>query len=135
MLDLFLSLPTRGWESKTYTREQWDIIWNTANDDSIRQGVSWIWDNIEWIWQASWDNQWDLLEFISTILNYFLWLCAFIALIYLLYHGFMMVTASWSQDKFEKWMSGIKYWTIALIGIWVSWYIISLIFHLVETTT
>ncbi|MBS8121716.1 hypothetical protein, partial [Candidatus Vampirococcus lugosii] len=84
MLDLFLSLPTRGGESKTYTREQGDIIGNTANDDSIRQGVSGIGDNIEGIGQASGDNQGDLLEFISTILNYFLGLCAFIALIYLL---------------------------------------------------
>jgi len=52
---------------------------------------------------------------------------AFIALAYLIYHGFLMLTAAGDDKKFDKGKSGIKVATIALIGIGLSRLIISLI--------
>ncbi len=75
--------------------------------------------------------KWDTLSLIKWIINYGLGLLWLIALVYLIIHWFMMVTAAWNDEKYKKWFQWVKYWTIALLGIWVSWFIVSLILYLI----
>ncbi len=76
------------------------------------------------------------LDIIKNIINYALWLLSLVALIYLILHGFMIVTAGWDDEKYKKWLAWIKYAIIAIWGIWLSRFIISFIFWIiVEITT
>jgi hypothetical protein len=47
----------------------------------------------------------------------------------------MMVTAAGDDEKYKKWLKGIKYATIALIGIGISFFLMSFIFWLVNRIT
>lgn len=68
-------------------------------------------------------------------MNWVLGILAFIALILLLYGGFMMVTAAGDSGQYEK---GGKYLKSAIIGlaiIGLARFIASLIFWLINLTT
>jgi hypothetical protein len=43
-----------------------------------------------------------------------------------------MVTAAGDEERYNKWLNGIKYASIALAGIGLSWLIISLIFYIID---
>ena len=69
---------------------------------------------------------------IKKALNYLLWSLSLIALIYLIYHGFLILTAAGDDAQYKKWLSGIKYAAIAISGIGASWLIVSIIFWLIN---
>jgi len=71
------------------------------------------------------------LDVIKNIINYALSMIALVALVYLIYHGFLMVTAAGEDTQYKKWIAGIKYATIAMIGIGTSWFVVSAIFWLI----
>lgn len=79
-----------------------------------------------------WNAKNRVINIINTITNYALGLLALTALIYLLYHGILMVTAAGDEERYNKWLNGIKYASIALAGIGLSWLIISLIFYIID---
>lgn len=114
---------------------QSNVVTN-MEDDVLR---SWVWDLwwwVEWIATSSWtDYQWWFVDFLSKIINYFLAILSLVVLAYLLYHWFLMVTAAWNDDKYNKWASWVKYALIALLWIWVSWFFISLIFTVINMAT
>jgi hypothetical protein len=55
-----------------------------------------------------------------------------IALIYLIYNGFLILTAAGDDTQYKKGLQSIKYAAIALGGIGASWLIISLIFRIIQ---
>jgi threonine/homoserine/homoserine lactone efflux protein len=55
------------------------------------------------------------LAFIQKMVNYFLSVVGLIALIYLLYHGFQMVTAAGDDAKFKSGAKALRSATIAII--------------------
>ncbi len=143
---------------------QWFELWNTSTilntdmTDAINTDNWWwtIWDPIrEWAYQIVNSSDWNYevwwiindeitdhetalnntLELITRIINYALGLLSLVALVYLLFHGFMMVTAAWDDAKYKKWLKWIKYAAIALTGIWLSRFIISFIFWIIENIT
>lgn len=71
------------------------------------------------------------LNIIKSIINYALGLVSLVALVYLIYHGFLIVTASGDDTQYKKGLKGIKFAAIALVGIGLSWLIVSLIFRLI----
>lgn len=73
-----------------------------------------------------------VINILNTIINYTLWLLAMVALIYLMYHGVLILTAAGDEERFNTGLQGIKYAAIALAGIGLSWFIISLIFYLID---
>lgn len=75
------------------------------------------------------------MNLIQIIINYALWILAFLALVYLIYHGFLMFSAAGDDKKFDKWKSGIKIAAIALIGIGLSWMIVSVILWFISKLT
>ena len=50
---------------------------------------------------------------------------------YLIYHGFLMVTATGDDTQYKKGIKGIKFAAIAIAGIGASWLIVSAIFRLI----
>ena len=72
---------------------------------------------------------------IRNIINRALWMLWLVALIYLLVHGLMILTALWDETKYKKWLKWIKYAAIAIWGIWLSWFIISFMFRVIKNIT
>ena len=67
--------------------------------------------------------------------NWVLGILALIALIVLLWGGFQMVTASGDEERYKKWFTILKQAAIGLILIGIAWFIVSIIFWLVNITT
>lgn len=74
-------------------------------------------------------------QIINNFVNYALGLLALISLIYLLYHGFLMISAAGDEEQYSKWLQWMKYAGIALAGIGVSWFVVSMIFYLIAQIT
>lgn len=74
-------------------------------------------------------------QIINNFINYALGLLALIALVYLLYHGFLMVSSAGDEEQYGKWFQWLKYAAIALAGIGVSRFVVSLIFYLIQLIT
>jgi hypothetical protein len=77
----------------------------------------------------------ETLRLIQIIINRFLGMLSLTALIYLLYHGFLMLTAREDGKQFDKGKAGIKVAVIAISGIGISRFIISAIFRLINLVT
>jgi hypothetical protein len=56
-------------------------------------------------------------------------LLGLVALIYLIYNGFLILTAAGDEAQYKKGLQSVKYAAIALAGIGASWLIVSLIFY------
>ncbi len=72
------------------------------------------------------------ISLIKKWVNYALSVAAFVALLYLLYHGFLMLISAWDEDKYKKWLNGIKTAAIALMGMGLSWMIVSFILYVLN---
>lgn len=130
------------------TNDQGDVIGDaiTNSTDPIRDGTKLIWaplgdqdngDNIyfdEWIdsTQSAW-VRWT--RFIKWLLNWALWITGLVALIYLIYHGILAVTAWTSDEQYQKGIGWVRFAFFALAGIAVSWFVISLVFWLINLLT
>lgn len=74
--------------------------------------------------------QTKVMNVIKNIINYALSMIALIALVYLIYHGFLILTAAGDDTQYKKGLKGLKYAAIAMGGIGVSRLIVSAIFWL-----
>ena len=73
-----------------------------------------------------------VLHVVQNVVNYALWILWTIALIYLIIHGFIILTAAWDDSKVKKWLKWIKNAFIAITWIWLSWIIIRFILRLIS---
>lgn len=109
-------------------------------DDVINLGIDAIaWENIKGIYgekiednATAWEKVTNLMKW---FINYALGLIGLVALWYLVVNGFIMLTAGNDEEKSKRWMKGIKVAVIAITGIALSWFILSLIFFLIFTVT
>ena len=99
------------------------------------------WVDYEW-WvkdiQIKWvDTQQDdkLIDVIKWWINRVLWILWLIALIVLLWWWFQMVTAGGDEKKNDIGLQYLKTSATALIYIGVAWFIVSLIFYIINLTT
>lgn len=138
-------------DSNIYNQELWNAIntqydWNDISwplNDGAYRIVNWEWGN----WQLSWlvwtDQKIDdyedalskILKTIQNVVNYTLWILSLIALLYLVIHWFIILTASGDDSKVKKWLKWIKNAFLAIAWIWLSWIIISFILWLITTLT
>lgn len=113
-----------------------DDGWSILHIGSHR--IFWQW-NVDWIvWADETIDSYGIalkkiLTVIQNVVNYTLWLLWVIAVIYLLIHGFMILTAAWDDGRTKKWLKWIKNAFIAIAWIWLSWIIISFILRLINT--
>ncbi len=77
----------------------------------------------------------ETMQLIKRGVNYALGLASLVALVFLLYHGFLMVTAAGDDGQYKKGLKGLKTAMIALFGMGLSWFIVSMIFWLIDTIT
>ena len=137
-----LDYPLVEWET-ILTQKKWDVIWKeiTDSDDPFRDGTEAV---AEGIWDTSWSEKifyeeitdsaeaWtELSRTWRWIVNWTLWVAWLFALIYLIYHGFLALTAGADEEKLKKWQSWIRFALIAVFWIAVAWFIISVIFWLI----
>lgn len=72
------------------------------------------------------------LNYIQRLINWALGMLAFVALIVVIYGWFQMVTAAGDDAKFKSWKKALKKVSIGIIGIGISWLIISFFFWFVD---
>ena len=73
----------------------------------------------------------ETLALIKRIINYALSIASLIALIYMLYHGFLIVTAAGDDWQYKKGLWWIKFAAIAMLWIATSWLIVSFIIWII----
>lgn len=129
--------------SQIYTNSTEDVFSDEFVDDEgnpIRQGIDGLVGNIGGIFYPQEIDNFDTAKdstigVIHTFINYALWLVSLIALIYLIVHGFMIMTAMGDEAKVKKWFAGIKTAGIAIAGIALSWLLVTLIFYVIGLIT
>lgn len=129
MLNVSFCLPNWGPVGTTLTWRSDPII----NEEDIREIEQWsktFTDRLQWILHLPQKNEyqtslWYVLSLTQIVVNWLLWILSFVALVYMLYCGFL-VFSSWSDDKNaskgKKWITTAA---IALAWIGLSWLIIS----------
>lgn len=78
-----------------------------------------------------WDAIDETLALVKRIINYALSIVSLIALIYMLYHGFLIVTAAGDDWQYKKGLWWIKFGAIALAGIGTSRLVVSFIIWII----
>ena len=66
--------------------------------------------------------------------NWILGILALIALIIVMYGGFLMVTSAGNDETYKKWFAILKYAAMWLILIGVAWFVVSIVFWLINQT-
>ncbi len=94
----------------------------------------WGSSNIDVIWSWAWQQD-AFVNVIKWAINWMLGILALIALIILLYGGFQMVTSAGDEDKYTSWFTILKHAATGLILIGIAWFIVSIIFWLVNLLT
>jgi len=98
---------------------------NVSDTPSLKEGIQ----NEEakdiaqtYVWEDAINQDSPAEYYISTVINYFLSILAFISFLVLAY-GFSLVFTDKTDEWVKKWYKFIKIAAIALIVIWVSWLI------------
>ncbi len=89
---------------------------------------------VQWAWQKIEDHtaaREKTFAIIKNLINYALWLLSLIALVYIIYHGIIILTAAWDDAKYKEGLKWVKFAAIALIWIWLSRVVVSSIFWLI----
>ena len=96
---------------------------------------TWIVDQfLEEVWIKKYSSEnWSAVSYIQEVVNYFLSILAFVALVVLIY-GFYLLLFSWQW--FDEWYRKAKKYIFvsgfSIIVIWVSWLIVSWLFYIVS---
>lgn len=103
-----------------------------AEDTTIKDGkISWLVSSDTKI-SSHQTAEVQTMNIVKNIINYALWLLSFVALIYLIYHGMLVLTAAGDETQYKKWLKWINLAAIAIWGIGLSWIIISFIFYIIN---
>lgn len=119
------------------TQDDQDVVVTNDISDPFRDWANNPWSRVEGMyyqWQITTflQAQNQTLAYIQNMINRALSFLWFVALIYLLYHGFLMVTAWWDDWQFKKWAKAVRTSVIALIGIAISAFIVNFILYLLS---
>ena len=87
------------------------------------------------LWVQQWNQNWRLIDVIKNAINWILWMLSLIALVLCLWWWFQIVTAAWDEWKQKKWLSVLKHAAIWLVIIWLSWFVVTIIFWLLRGVT
>lgn len=77
----------------------------------------------------------SIIQVIKNFINWMLGILALIALVILLWGGFKMVTAAGDEGKYKEGFKILKQAGIWLAVIWLSWFVVSIIFWLIGTVS
>ena len=114
------------------------VNWTWVEDDSsISQWSSIFSNKLAGIIHVPQSNEYDtslwyVLALIQIAINRLLWMLAFVALVYMLYNGFLVFTSGSDDKNASKGKKWISTAAIALAWIGLSWLIISAIIWLIN---
>ena len=77
-------------------------------------------------------TRWKTANYVRALINYALAVLWLVALVYIIYHWILTLTAAGDEGKTAKWREWIQYWAIALVGIGIAWFIVSGIVWLIQ---
>ena len=137
-------LSSLGTSRNTNITQDWDSTPKIDNkdisDNAIWEWTTHIWDKSAWIIHLPQPEEYETklkytLALIKIIINRTLWILATVALVYMLYNWFL-VLSSWSDDKnVSKWKKGISTAAIAIAWIGISRLIISAMIRFINVIT
>ena len=107
-------------------------FWNHDNLFTGSTSSTHIW--IDTIGTSS-DTKWSLIQIIKNAINWVLGMLSLVALVLCLWWWFQIVTAAWDEWKQKKWVSVLKHAAIWLVVIWLSWFVVTIIFWLLRWVT
>jgi hypothetical protein len=93
--------------------------------------LSWVVGAWESLISSHETAQSKVMTVVKNLINYALWMVALVALVYLIYHGFLILTAAGDDTQYKNWLKWVKFAAIAMAGIGLSWLIVSAIFWLI----
>lgn len=103
-----------------------------ANDDN-NPDQKLIWVINPWLISDHETAMNSTMQIIKNLINYALGLLSLIALIYLIYHGFLMLTAAGNDTQYKTGFKWLKFAIIALVWVWLSWLMVSFIFWIIAS--
>ncbi len=116
-----------GFGSRTTDAD--DVI--TSDDISVSDGIESAVGRDGDDSEVSWiEVERDFEEYVRDFLNYFLGLLFIVTFVYLLYHAFLSLTSPWDEEQMKKSIWAIKIAAFVLLGIALSWFIISQVFDM-----
>jgi len=83
----------------------------------------------DFVWSDIANQKSPIAYYISKVINYFLWITAFISVLTLIY-GFSLTFTDKTDEGIKKWQKYVKMATIAIIVIWISWLFSMWIFNI-----
>lgn len=139
---------TRFWTTdEVITNEEIDAVGTEIRDstDTLRDGTELIAegigdaDNNDKIYfsevTSTEQSRSKTADYVRALVNYALAIIGLVALLYIAYHGFLTLTAAGDDEKSAKWLEWMRYGAMALIGIAVAWFLLSLVFWLIQQIT
>ena len=127
-------------EERLYRDSTAIISGEVIEEDPMWVGIKAKWDDSKWIINLpipdDYDTSlWYALALIKIGTNWLLGMLTVVALVYLIYCGFIILS-SWTDDKASsKWRKWVKTAAIAIIWIGLSWLIISAIIWFIQVMT
>lgn len=109
------------------TVDPWDSPFISQTDDGSAEDINVV--------GSSTQQKDAVVNIIKSAVNRILWILALIALLVLLYGWFLMVTAAWNEEQYGKWFTILKHAATGIALIWVAWFIVSIVFRLVNLFT
>ena len=134
LLWLFSLVLAWVWTYWVVNAQWWSIDSYTANMYTTPgdADTTTIWINTLW---TTWDRWGWLIQVIKNAINWVLGMLSLIALVLCLWWWFQIVTAAWDEWKQKKWMSVLKHAAIWLVIIWLSWFVVTIIFWILRWVT
>jgi len=123
------------------TQDENDVVGETVrkSDEPLRDGSFLLGGGVKNIYNQELTDTETSREkttrYIKWPINYFLGVVGLVALIYLIYHGILTVVSGSNEEQQKKWLAGVKFGAIAIIGLGVAWFLLSLIFWLINIVT
>ncbi len=113
----------------------WWWGWSVLKPDNpfVNELDSWSAEEVNVIWSDK-GQQDSVINVIRWYANWVLWIMGLIALLFLIYGWFLMVTSGWDEEKYKKWVTILRHAVIWLILIGTARFIISVVFWLINQT-
>ncbi len=136
---LLLTSFSSAWASIFNTNTSgWGIFWGwaaTSNpycnswDCWLQQGIDTVRWNLDGVVT---DPDIGLADYIQSIIVYLLWFLSIIAIIYIIYAGFVLLTSGWDEEKTKTTKNTILYVIIGLVIIWLAGPITTFVFRVLN---
>jgi len=107
----------------------WIVNANVTYFDWAEVEIPYGWD---WLWLKEWveaakqsvrdiNTTGTFSETVQEVVIYLLWFVTLIAVIYIIYAGFRILTSSWDEETIKKSKNTIIYVIIGIVVIWFAW--------------